>query len=472
VNALRAMLRTFGVLLGIWVVLAVVGLAFGVIPGVPGYRGGGTTDGGDGGDVAPEALADGGLDPGPDGGVAEEAVADAGLALPRLRRDRWIVCPEPAMAPSLAAVDFTGDGRAELVVGCGARWEVVAVIGGTPSRIARIEAPAVDDETSPATGAAVAVAFDANPSLDLLLPFARYGAGGSTRGGALYVLARDEFGGFDGARALAPIAAVAIASGAIDGDSTTDVAVLHRANPFARLPSEAWVFLGGASPARRAVLRSGTASEALAMIDMNRDGKLDILIGSSEESRLDVFFGAGNGTFPRHHTLAIPNVVSIAAGDVDGDGAADAIVEAGGVVIVLARPEGTALEAARIEAVPATARGVEAADLDGNGDVEIVAWDHPRLVVIDVAADRAEMRALVELGPGEFGPRRQRLIELDGSGAPELVLLGTSAIDGERALELVIVPGAERGIVDVGERRPVEDAPLMLRVPLPDTQTP
>src|SRR5690606_17830158 len=131
-------------------------------------------------------------------------------------------------------------------------------------------------------------------------------AGSATRGGALYVVPRDRFGGFDNPRALAPVAAVSVVAGAIDQGAATDLAVVHRANPFARLPSEVWVFAGGASPARRAVLRTGVGAHSAGLVDLDRDGHTDVVVSSPDEGRVDVFFGSGTGPFPRRHTLTIP----------------------------------------------------------------------------------------------------------------------------------------------------------------------
>ncbi|UJR80875.1 FG-GAP repeat domain-containing protein [Sandaracinus amylolyticus] len=476
-KAVRATLQTLAVLLGLWVVLAVVGLVAGVLP-IPGLGGGATSE-------TPAESADAGVAE-VDAASEVDAAAldvDASVAtdagppvpeVPRFRRDRWIVCPEPAIAPSLAAIDLIGDAHAELAVGCGDRWEIIAIQNDLPVRVARVDAPASDAESAPMAGAALAADFDADGARDLVLPLAFYGAGSATRGGGLYVVPRDRFGGFENPRVLAPIAAVGVVAGLVDEGDAIDLAVVHRANPFARLPSEVWVFAGGASPARRAVLRTAVGAQSAGLVDLDRDGKLDVIVTSPDEGRADVFFGSGTGPFPRHHTLTIPGASGVAIGDVDGDGANDALIEASGIVLVRARraSEGE-LEVTRIDAAPASAREVTTAQLDDDPAAEIVAWDHPRLVVIDTNAEGAfEALTRIELGPGELGPRRHVLADVDGDATPELVLLGVSAIDGVRSLELVVVPSAERGVVDVGDRRDVIDAPLLLRVPLPDAQAP
>jgi hypothetical protein len=254
---------------------------------------------------------------------------------------------------------------------------------------------------------------------------------------------------------------------------------MHLANSFTRLPSEVWVFSGGASPLRRAVLRTGTGGASTAVVDLDRDGLVDVIAAAADDGRVDVFFGDGAGGFPRRTTFSIPNPIAMAVGDLDGDGADDAViesvteptVESGGPVWIRAE-RAAALEVRPIRGASAGMRGIQAIEIDGDPAQELVGWDHPRLVVVDPADDGAEVRTLLELAAGDFGPRRHVVAQLDGEGPPEFVLLGVAAKEGGRALELLIVPGTERGIVIAGTGRPIPDAPLVLRVPLPDADRP
>lgn len=471
-KALRSLVQTFGVLLGIWLSLALAAVLLDDVPV------GETSD-------TPVAI-DGGVPPEDDAGAPnddagpseidagrEEAVIDAGNPAPRFRRDRWVVCPEPAIAPSLASVDLNHDGQAQLVVGCGDHWDIVSVVEGVPVRVARVDAPPGDGD--PSAGPAIDVDFDGDDRRDLVLPLVRYGAGGATRGGGLFVVPRDRFGGFDPPRPLAPISAVSVRAGAMVGAAPRDLVVIHQANPFARLPSEVWVFAGGSSPTRRAVLRVGVGAAGLGLGDLDLDGKLDIIASSSEDARVELFMGDGAGAFPRRHSLSIVGATNIAMGDVDGDGAVDAVIEASGISVLRAGRAGDgALEATRIESAPSTVRGVVVAQLDGDPELEIVVWDSPRLLVFERVGETWESRVRIELGPTdgtpELGARRHLVIDLDGDGSADVVLLGVSAIDGPRMLELVVIPGVERGIVDLGDRRDIKDAPWVLRVPLPEAR--
>jgi hypothetical protein len=467
------MLQTFGVLLGIWFALALTALLLGEMP-VETDRGTPPRESDDAGTYIADAgsIQDAGsyeLDAG-----EAEIIVDAGTASPRLRPHRWIVCPEPAIAPSLMGIDLIGDGRTELVVGCGDRWEVFSIREGTPIRVARVDTP--PGEGDPNAGPAIAVDFDGDERRDLVLPLARYGAGGATRGGGLFVVPRDRFGGFDPPRALAPIAAVAIAAGAIISQSPRDLAVIHQANPFARLPSEVWVFAGGSSPSRRSVLRTGVGASGLGLGDLNLDGKLDIIVSSSDDARVDIFAGDGSGSFPHRQTLSVVGATNIVVGDTDGDGSSDAVIEASGIALIPARraQEGE-LEAMRIESAPSNIRGVALAQLDSDPEMEIIGWDSPRLLAFERIGETWESRVRIELGratdgTAELGARRHLVTDIDGDGNADVVLLGVSAIDGPRMLELVFIPGLERGVVDVGERREILDAPWVLRVPLPEAQ--
>jgi len=401
---------------------------------------------------------------------ADAGPIDAGAPPPRA--DRWIVCPEPTFAPSMVAAQLVGDSRPELIIGCGDHWEVLVVREGVPVRVARIDAPPVEIDTSPGTGPALIADANADGTPDLVLPFMRRAQGGAAQGGGVFIVSRDRFGGLSAPRALAPTAAPAAVSGALDGDELADLVVIHQANPLAQWPSELWVFGGGAMPTRRAVLRTAAGAHALTLADLDRDRALDIVVSSDEESRVEVFFGDGQSAFPIHPSVAVPHPGSIVVGDLDGDGQGDVLVE-GETLVWLHVDADRTLSAVPI-AVERPLRGVQLLDLDGDGRAEIVGWDHPRLVALSWREGRVDTRVLLELGPGEFGPRRQWLADLGGTDGPMAALLGVSDIPGARSLEFVLVPstrsqGAPPTVV-VGERRDLQGAPLELRIPLPDAQ--
>ncbi len=489
-NALASFGKTAAVLISLWVALALVGLITRVVPPREGLGAelaiqwfgdapeepdadtsldGSVADGGDVDGSQAEDAAQGRLDAGAPPAIEPPAIEPPPRAPgPALARHR--VCAEPAGAPSLAVIDALGDERTEIVVGCGSEWQIFGrTAEGALMRVARITPPAAPLERTGLASAAIALDIDGDGRLDLALPYARVGPGGATSGGGLFVLARRPSGAPGDARSLAPIAAVALAP--IVLPTGPGLVALDRANPFARLPSEAWVFGLGAAPARIASVRAGTGATGLAVVDLDRDGMLDVVVASSDDSRVDILYGDSLARFTRRRTLSVPSAAALSVGDVDGDGAPDVVVQGAGLTRILARTGDPVAEP--IVGAPPDLRDVEIVDTDGDGRPEIVGWSHPRLTVLAPRADGTyEAQTLAELGEGEVGPRRQLLVDLNGDGAREIVLLVVGTDGAERSLDLVIVPSTERGTIRTEAARPIPDAPLALTIVLPDPNAP
>ena len=385
------------------------------------------------------------------------------------------VCPEPSTAPSLAVLHIlgpaTGEGaRPEVIVGCGDTWHLLAFgTSPVPGRVARIVTPLGSGGLSAYAAAPVSLDFDGDGHNDLALPFVRYGAGGATSGGGLYVLRHDGWNALGQVRALAPIAAAAVAVGAIDSRVGDDLVAINQANPFARLNSEGWSFSGGSSPRRTAVMRASTGARAVALLDVDLDGSIDVAIASSDAGRLDVFFGNGAGVFARHRTFDVSSASGLAVADLDGDEHVDLIIEATTPALMFSAPD------ADLAVLPLTEvgalRGLEAFDTDGDGRAEILGFAPPQLTELHrTESGTYEARTILELADAAFGVRRQMVVDLDGDGAREVVVLGTRT-DGEtRTLELVIIPSTERGAVALRAGSVIANSPWVVEVPLPEAQ--
>lgn len=474
-QATTSFLKTGGVLLGLWVVLFVVGLATGVIPPEGGWLPGRAPAAeSDDAEVADDAdvSADAAVEL--DAGVSDAPSMDAGPAAPTgTRLATHAICDEQETPPTLALLPLLGDARPELLIGCGGTWHVLAFAGALPMRVARITTPVPTAASSaglaPFAGEPISLDFDADGAADLALPFVRYGAGGATSGGGLYVIRPSGWNVLGEVRALAPIAASALAVGALDGVAGDDLVAINQANPFARLPSEGWTFSGGASPRRTAVLRAGTGGRSAAVADLDIDGQLDVAIASTDDGRVDLFFGDGTGIFPRRRTLDVPSAAALAVADLDGDGHADLVIEGATPAILLAGPEAGLVVLPLAEA--GALRGIEALDLDADGRAEIVGFLWPNLVALHrTEAGTYESRTMLELADPSFGVRRQALADIDGDGALEVLVLGTRTRESSRSLELAIVPSTERGTLLLEAGEAIADSPWVVEVALPEAQ--
>jgi hypothetical protein len=148
-----------------------------------------------------------------------------------------------------------------------------------------------------------------------------------------------------------------------------------------RAAAAAAVALGlfGAAPALAALQFAAgttpldTAPRALAVADVNGDGRPD-LVGGSTTGAVRVALGLGGGAFAGSASYAAGGgpITDVAVGDVDGDGRPDVVVATGtGVAVLLGTGSGS-LAAARTTAIGATAGAVALGDLDRDGRMDVV----------------------------------------------------------------------------------------------------
>jgi hypothetical protein len=118
---------------------------------------------------------------------------------------------------------------------------------------------------------------------------------------------------------------------------------------------------------------------SIAAVDLNRDGKLDVIVGSipdvySGQAYMSVVFGAGDGSLTEVREIPTDGTPeAVAAGDVNGDGKVDVVVaNAANIIVYLSDGRG-AFKAQTPIPVDGGLSNVAIADVNGDGKPDIVA---------------------------------------------------------------------------------------------------
>ncbi|HEV2383552.1 MAG TPA: FG-GAP-like repeat-containing protein [Terriglobia bacterium] len=139
----------------------------------------------------------------------------------------------------------------------------------------------------------------------------------------------------------------------------------------------------------------GGEAFSIATGDLNGDGKADIVIGNSDSSSVSVLLGNGNGTFQPavNYAIAQPEALFVLVADFNGDGKPDLAVAANGslneVSILLGNGDGT-FQAHRDFSVISSPQitSLAAGDLNGDG-------------ILDLAIVGGSASVLAALGNGD-----------------------------------------------------------------------
>jgi flagellin-like hook-associated protein FlgL len=113
-------------------------------------------------------------------------------------------------------------------------------------------------------------------------------------------------------------------------------------------------------------------------VDVNGDGKLDLIIGDLSDSTVAITLGNGNGTFNTRSTVRVgSNPERVTVADVNGDGKIDIVsadANSNTLSILLGNGNGTFL-ARTTTATGTYPQDVQAADFNGDGKLDLVVSD-------------------------------------------------------------------------------------------------
>ncbi len=215
----------------------------------------------------------------------------------------------------------------------------------------------------------------------------------------------------------------------LDGDGSLDLVVAN----YASHTISVLLGNGDGTFTDQATYTTGEGPRSVIAADLDSDGNLDLVTANQQSNNTSVFLGSGDGTFSEHVTYAAgEGSYTVVTADLDGDGILDLAVAnliSDSLSVLLGYGDGTfaAQYAYFVHSTGSYPNSVVASDLDGDGDLDLVAANFTANSVSVLLGD----------GDGTFtphavyatgdGPQSVRAADLDGDGDLDLATANYSS---------------------------------------------
>ena len=363
----------------------------------------------------------------------------------------WEVGP---IGSSMAMADFNGDGIADLAVvslpyGSGSGlWILLGKSGGgfqAPTQVAASIGTPVWVATADLNG-------DGHPDIVTIdSPF--------NGTGHVYTLLGRGDGTFQAPSTYpAGNQPTFVTAGDLNGDGLADLVIAYgNTNNTTPGTASVAVMLGKASGGFNAATNVTTGNNTIqvALADVNGDGKLDLIAVNAgiidtgytgaqpAPGNVSVLLGKGDGSFqaPANYTVGV-NPLSVAVGDVNGDGNPDLVVgtdsdTAASIAVLLGSGNGTFAAPASLISTYSWPLSVTLADFDGDGKLDL-AIEHqagdPAVTIMPGNGDGTFLNEL-DVFAGD-GPVALAAADFTGKGRTDFAILNTTQLQGFSTVHL------------------------------------
>ena len=240
--------------------------------------------------------------------------------------------------------------------------------------------------------------------------------------------------GFGGIGTIVGTDKPALAIGDLNGDGKPDLAVTSSITQVNGQVGSAVVVLfndgtGNFNANLSLVLKVGNQPSAIALADMNHDGHLDILTANTHDGTVSELLGNGNGTFQGLRNFGVgTQPVALAVGDLNGDGIPDIVAGlAGGQVTVLTGKGNGSFSTAGSFNSGSTITSLALGDLNGDGKLDVVTAGGSGTVNVLAGFGNGTLAPALSFSTGA-GPVAVAVADFNGDGRLDVVTAGSDGV--------------------------------------------